>query len=268
MRPLLLTADLHYTPKYQRWLLEHAAEFQGIAIAGDLCDLFLANEVISDEVLVRRGRTRETSSPVSLRLQRLRLEEWMAQVAGISPLIVSTGNHDCGLWQSKSPGLHGDLTICETENFVLASCPWMAGGANRIEALLSATAEVVADAEKLARKTGKPLFLLHHEPPSRDTLNGKHISDLLRQFRPPLLGCGHLHQHPYLSGWFSKVHQTHCFNAGNSEAITGDEFSAPNHCLIFPPDDQGESLVEWHHLSMNDKGNFTWETASTTVSTK
>jgi Icc-related predicted phosphoesterase len=267
MRPLLLTSDLHFTPKYFRWLAEQADEFQAVAIAGDLCDFFLAGEAITDELLIERGRTRETSERISVSDQWQRVEGWLAEIGAKTTVCVSSGNHDCGVWRPKIGGVHGDLTVCETESFVIASAPWASGEQPRVDAIFSATEDVLAEASKRSHKTRKPLFILHHEPPSRETLNGKHIVEILKKHRPAFLGCGHLHHDPYLHGWFTREGSTCCFNAGNHEAITGDEFSAPNHILVFPPDAGGESRAEWHHLTLDGTGAFAWEISGTTVKT-
>ena len=267
MRPLLLTSDLHFTPKYFRWLAEHGGEYQVIAIAGDLCDFFLAEEALSDELLIERGRTRKTSERISIPAQWARVEEWLAEIGETTAVIFCSGNHDCGIWRLKSsPAVHGDLTICETESFILASVPWADGDQTRIDGIFSAMKPVLTEAQKRSLRTRKPLFVLNHEPPSRETLNGKHIVDLLRQFHPSFLGCGHLHHQPYLHGWFAREGVANIFNPGNHEALPGDEFSAPNHILIFPPNDEGENLAEWHHLTLDESGSFAWERSSTFVS--
>jgi Icc-related predicted phosphoesterase len=266
MRPLLLTSDLHFTPKYFHWLAEHAAEHQGIAIAGDLCDFFLAEEALSDELLIKRGRTRETSERISIPAQWARVEGWLAEIGEKTPVIFCSGNHDCGIWRPKSgPAVHGDLTICETGSFILVSVPWADGDQTRVDAIFFAAEDVLTEAQKRSLRTRKPLFVLNHEPPSHETLNGKHIVDLLRRFRPSFLGSGHLHHQPYLHGWFAREGITNIFNPGNHEALPGDEFSAPNHICIFPPSGEGESLAEWHHLTLNEAGAFAWETSSTSV---
>jgi predicted phosphodiesterase len=267
MKPLLLTSDLHFIPKYFRWLEEHAGEYQAIVIAGDLCEVMIATEVITDEVLIERGRARDISAPISIRLQRQKVESWLAQIGVKVPVVVSSGNHDCGVWRpALSQGVQGDFSVCETESFILATIPWLDNDVNRLHAPFSATEDNLKSAQALARKTHKPLFFVGHEIATFETLNGKHALGLLKQFHPAFFGCGHRHQVPYFSGWCSREEGTACFNAGNHEAITGDEFSAPNHILIFPPDAQGEARVEWHHLVLDDKKNFAWEIATTSVS--
>ena len=268
MRPLLLTSDLHFTPKYFRWLAEHAGEFQAVAIAGDLCDFFLAEEAITDELLIERGRTRATSERISISDQWKKVEGWLAGIGAKCSVCLTSGNHDCGVWRPKIRGVHGDLTVCETESFVIASVPWASGEQTRVDAIFSAADDVLAEARKRSHKSRKPLFVLHHEPPSRETLNGRHIVEVLKKYRPACLGCGHLHHDPYLRGWVTRKGITCCFNAGNHEAITGDEFAAPNHILVFPPDAEGESRAEWHHLTLDGTGAFAWEISCANVKTE
>ena len=267
MPPLLLTADLHFTPKYFEWLAAHALEFQCIAIAGDLCDMFLdSNAPLSDELIAERGRTRETSSNVSVADQRNRIEEWLGRIARTTPVVFCSGNHDAGVWRPKNPGVSGDLSIFESADFILVTCPWLAPVSGEIAQVALYILQVLKTAHALSLSSKKPLLIINHVPPSSADGNAIRISHAIRQFKPAIVGCGHEHQSPYFAGPLVYSFKVPILNPGNPEVDAGEQFPAPNHFLLFPQDSRNNCRVDWNHLAMAPDGVFAWHTTTDAVS--
>ena len=55
-RKLLLTGDIHFERKYWDWLEKNAEHYQGIAIAGDLCDGLLTEKEPERKALEAREK--------------------------------------------------------------------------------------------------------------------------------------------------------------------------------------------------------------------
>ena len=70
---ILLTADLHYREHWFRWLLDRAADYDLICIAGDLLDMFYREPRI---------------------VQAREAGRWMRELAKVTRVAICSGNHD------------------------------------------------------------------------------------------------------------------------------------------------------------------------------
>ena len=70
---ILITADLHYQEHWFRWLLDRAADYDLICIAGDLLDMF------SREPRIAQARE---------------VGRWIRELVKVTRVAICSGNHD------------------------------------------------------------------------------------------------------------------------------------------------------------------------------
>ena len=73
MKPILVTADLHYRKAWFEWLIQEAFQFDAVLIAGDLLDMFLAESRI---------------------VQAREVQSWLRRLSEGTKVAICSGNHD------------------------------------------------------------------------------------------------------------------------------------------------------------------------------
>lgn len=210
----LLVADLHYSlPKFD-WLLQIAADYDLVIFAGDALDV---------------------GSIVDFRAQTLVVRKYLERIAGITPIIVCSGNHDLdsrsesgekvARWindlQTLGIASDGDSIVLGDTLFTI--CPWWDGPVVR-EKL---AAQLEADC---ARRSGLRWVWVHHAPPSDSptswsgsrSLGDTDLEQWIARYSPDLVIAGHIHQSPFVKdgSWIDRLGTTWVFN-------TGFQFGAP-----------------------------------------
>lgn len=204
----LVVADLHYSLPQFDWLVDVAPLFDLVVLAGDALDI---------------------GSIVDFRAQSVVVQKYLARVAGITRIIVCSGNHDLdernpegekvARWVEEARELgvaiDGDtLTIGDT---LFTVCPWWDGPLVR-----EGIARQLAEAVK--QRQGRWIWA-HHAPPANSPtswggsrhLGDKELVDWIGEHKPDIVLSGHVHQSPFIrdGSWYDKVGETWVFNAGH-----------------------------------------------------
>ena len=204
---MLFVADLHYTLKQFDWLAANAGGFDVVVIGGDLLDL---------------------GSALTIDVQIVVVEKYLARLSQRTKVLVSSGNHDgdarsaadesiCRwLHDAKAEQLFVDGDTVETGGALITICPWWDGPESRtqLEKLL---------AQDAARPKSKWIWI-HHAPPEGSPVSwaGKKFGgdeflvQWIQQYQPDLVLCGHIHNAPFLAkgSWIDRLGRTWVFNPG------------------------------------------------------
>lgn len=204
----LLVADLHYSlPKFD-WLLQIAGGYDLVVLAGDALDV---------------------GSIVDFRAQTLVVRKYLERIAGITRLIVCSGNHDLdsrsesgekvARWidDLRSAGIACDGDSVVLDDTLFTVCPWWDGPVARA----SLVAQLEADS---ARRSGLRWVWVHHAPPRESptswsgsrTLGDTDLEQWIERYRPDIVIAGHIHQSPFVKegSWVDRIGATWVFNMG------------------------------------------------------
>lgn len=204
---LLLAADLHYSLPQLDWIVEAAARFDVVVLAGDHLDI---------------------SSAVPLDAQSTVIARYVELLRARTKLVVSSGNHDLtgpdangeqsALWVPalRADGVLVDGDTAEVGDALVTVCPWWDGDAGR--------AAVEAQFERDAARARRPWVWVYHWPPidSPTSWTGRRFygdPDLrgwIERFGPDVVLTGHVHESPFkdAGGWADRIGDTWVFNAG------------------------------------------------------
>lgn len=204
---ILLVSDLHYTLRQFDWIVESAADFDLVVLAGDHLDI---------------------SSSVSLDAQIVVVLRYFGLIQKSTRIAVSSGNHDltgpdengerAALWlaEARRAGIStdgGSMLVGET---LVTICPWWDGPAGR--ALVEA--QLAFDA---ARRPNKWVWIYHWPPIGSPTCwtGRRHYGDeelagWINDHQPDFVLTGHVHDPPFKpdGSWVDRIGATWVFNAG------------------------------------------------------
>ena len=204
---ILLVSDLHYTLRQFDWIVEAAPDFDLVVLAGDQLDV---------------------SSSVECDAQIVVVLKYLELIAGVCPVIVSSGNHDlsgpdangerAALWldEARSLGVHTDGDALAVDDTLITICPWWDGPVGRA----AVAAQLATDA---ARRPERWVWIYHWPPVASPTswTGTRHYGDAdlagwIDQFQPDLVLAGHVHQPPFQrdGSWFDRIGRTWVFNPG------------------------------------------------------
>lgn len=225
---LLVASDLHYALPQLDWILDHADDFDGVVLVGDLLDL---------------------ASAVPLETQIVVLRTYLRQLAEQTTAIVCSGNHDLTArnghgeksapWieQSGDDGVTVDWGRLDRDDLRITVCPWWDGPATR------------ADVDRQLRDDAedRPACWIwaYHYPPDEEPVSwvgSRHIGDAdlrdwIDELEPDLVLTGHIHDSPFLDGgsWLARRGRTWVVNAGAQRG------PVPAHAVI----DTREGTAQW-----------------------
>ena len=224
---LLLVADLHYSLPQFDWVLETAADFDVVVMAGDHLDI---------------------ASIVDGRAQSVVVRKYFNRLRAKTRLLICSGNHDLDsrneagekiakwLGKSQSEGILSDgesIIIGET---LFTACPWWDGPTVRDG--------IATQLAKAAANRAKQWIWLHHAPPDKSPTSwggaryfgDVELKDWIEQYQPDMVLSGHVHQSPFVSegSWVDRLGTTWVFNAGQHPG------APPAHIII--DTDIGEAL--------------------------
>ena len=204
---ILFVADLHYSLRQFDWIITCAPHFDAVMIGGDLLDL---------------------GASLDLETQVVVVEKYLNRIARITPLLVSSGNHDgdgrnsakesvCRWLQDvRSENLHVDGDCVTLGDALVTICPWWDGARTREEVELQL-------ARDSSREAGKRVWI-HHAPPDgspvswtgRLSAGDKELAKWIDRFNPDLVLSGHIHNAPFYAdgAWVDRLGSTWVFNAG------------------------------------------------------
>jgi len=224
---LLAVADLHYSLPQFDWVLEVAADFDVVVLAGDLLEL---------------------ASIVDRRAQAVVVRKYFERLRAVTRLLICSGNHDLDAphesgekvakWLAASPddGIVTDGESIELDGVLITVCPWGDGPITR-----AGIAVQLAEAAKAERRLW---IWIHHAPPDKSPTSwggARHFGDAelvqwIMQYKPDIVLSGHVHQSPFVKdgSWVDRIGNTWVFNAGQ-------QFGAPPTHIIIDTD-EGEAL--------------------------
>jgi Icc-related predicted phosphoesterase len=225
---LLLVSDLHYTLPHFDWVLDQAADFDAVVLAGDHLDLGSAVPMESQIVVVRT---------------------YVQKLAEQTSVLVCSGNHDLtgrnahgeksAPWieQASSADATVDWGTFDHDDVRVTVCPWWDGPSTRIDV----DRQLARDAENRPR-----LWMwIYHYPPDEAAVSwtGKgHIGDTelnswIDRHHPDLVLTGHIHDSPFREGgsWSARLGATWVLNAGRMPG------PIPAHVIV----DSTEGTAQW-----------------------
>jgi len=224
---LLAVADLHYSLPQFDWVLEIAADFDVVVLAGDLLEL---------------------ASIVDRRAQAVVVRKYFERLRAVTRLLICSGNHDLDAphesgekvakWLAASPddGIITDGESIELDGVLITVCPWWDGPITR-----AGIAVQLAEAAKAERRLW---IWIHHAPPDKSPTSwggARHFGDAelvqwIMRYKPDIVLSGHVHQSPFVKdgSWVDRIGNTWVFNAGQ-------QFGAPPTHIIIDTD-EGEAL--------------------------
>lgn len=203
----LLVSDLHYTLKQFDWVLNEAADFDVVVIAGDHLDI---------------------SSRVEVRAQITVIQTYLRQIGSRTQLIVCSGNHDLDarntagekyarwILRARQFGIPTDSDSLVVDGTLFTICPWWDGPRS--------CAEVGLLLERDSRKAKKNWIWVYHAPPDASPTSWggkKHFGDSqlvawMKRFKPNMILSGHIHHSPFKAdgSWVDCMGETWVFNSG------------------------------------------------------
>ena len=203
----LIVADLHYSLPQFDWVVNEAARFDLVVIAGDHLDLSSLVDGLAQSVVVQKY------------IELLREK---------TQVVLCSGNHDLdsrdefgektARWVSRCrhERVSSDGDSLLIDGMLLTVCPWWDGplARERVATQLAAAA---------ARRSGRWIWVYHAPPDksptswtgARDSGDAA-LSGWIAQYRPDIALCGHIHQSPFVKGgsWVDRIGDTLVFNTG------------------------------------------------------
>jgi Icc-related predicted phosphoesterase len=204
---ILLVSDLHYSLRQLDWVVETAADFDLVVMAGDQLDI---------------------SSSVALDAQIAVVLNYVALLQSNGRVAVSSGNHDltgpdahgeqAALWleDARSAGASTDGDSLLVGDTLITVCPWWDGpiGRDAVAALLAGDA---------ARRPAKWVWVYHWPPlgsptcwTGRTFYGDAELGGWIDEHRPDVVLTGHVHDPPFkpAGGWADRIGETWVFNSG------------------------------------------------------
>jgi len=225
---ILITADLHYSEHWFRWLLDQAKDYDLICIAGDLLDMFDSE--------ARIVQAREVS-------------RWLRELAKVTWVALCSGNHDNAGRQvspygvpvyewlvalGRVPKIISDGMTQVVNDLIMTTVPYHCSSEQK---------SVLMDRGAIIRgQRREPWLVLHHIPPiayPKSTKEEAEAAELLQFYRPDYFVAGHSHRLPYspCGGWAQTID-------GVKVLVSGQLLSAPFPNRIILNSESGEAHWE------------------------
>ena len=205
---VLLVSDLHYGLPQLDWVVDAAARFDLVVVAGDCLNI---------------------ASAVPLDAQSTVISRYLSLLDEATTLVVSSGNHDLtgpdangeqsALWLAgaRAAGITTDGGSLQLGDTLVTACPWWDGPLGR-EALV---AQLADDA---ARRPARWMWVYHWPPlgsptcwTGRKSYGDTELGGWIDEFAPDLVLAGHVHESPFTDGgsWIDRIGSTWVLNAGH-----------------------------------------------------
>lgn len=203
---LLLVSDLHYTLRQFDWLTSRAADYEAIVLAGDLLSV---------------------AAPVAPEAQIIAMRATLRRLAGLTKVIVCSGNHDLNarnsagektadwLAELADAGVVSDGQSVRLDSMLVTVLPWWDGPVARAQSEQFLSGIDRADASHW-------VWVYHSPPQSLLSWTGSRhfgdptVAEWIAKWSPDVVLCGHIHQAPFApdGSWVDRIGRTWVFNPG------------------------------------------------------
>jgi len=225
----LVSSDLHYGLPQFDWIIEQASDFDAVVLGGDHLDVL---------------------GHVDVNAQITMVSAVLARLAGITTLVINSGNHDlthrrdhgekAAIWlDDLDPLVVTDGASTVVGNDLVTACAWWEGPATRAEL----NEQLVDTATR--RSAHDRWIWAYHSPPdaSPTSWSGtRHFGDdvlneLIEQHSPDIVLCGHVHESPFRpdGSWHDRIGDTLVINGGRQRG------PIPAHVIL----DTGSGDASW-----------------------
>jgi len=213
----LVVSDMHYNLKQYDWVLNQAAAYDVVVLAGDHLDI---------------------SSQVDLRSQITVIQAYMRRIGTRTRLLVCSGNHDLDarnaagekyarwIQRARQFGVPTDSDCLKVGSTLFTVCPWWDGP--------ESCREIAPLFERDKQVEKERWVWVYHAPPStsptcwdgRKFFGDDQLLAWIEQYQPDIVLSGHIHQSPFKKdgSWVDRMGNTWVFNAGRQ--------SGPQPCHI------------------------------------
>ena len=226
MKPILITADLHYRKKWFEWLIRQASGFEAVFIAGDFLDMFVTEP--------RTAQAREVQS-------------WLRRLSEATKVAICSGNHDSAGKQvtwDRAPVYQWLAELGKVTNIITDGCTRLLDDTiiTTVPYHCSPPQKAIwLDRGASLRKSHleQKWIVLHHVPPPlrpSPTAEEMEALDLVKTYRPDFFISGHIHDLPYQVGntWRKNIGETTIIMPGQLL-----DSPIPNHAILELPSGQG-----------------------------
>jgi len=205
---LLLVSDLHYSLPLFDWVVDVAASFDVVVMAGDHLDL---------------------ASLVDGRAQTTVVKKYFQRIRAKTQLLICSGNHDLDSNNEAGErmakwllGRPNDGILSDGESMVIGDtlftvCPWWDGPVSQ--------AEIGKQLDDAAKKRQVRWIWIYHAPPSDSPVawaGQRYFGDdalrkWIEKYQPDIVMSGHVHEAPYVKdgSWVDRIGNTWVFNTGH-----------------------------------------------------
>lgn len=203
----LLVSDMHYDLKQYDWVLNQAAAYDVVVLAGDHLDI---------------------SSRVDLRSQITVIQAYIRRIGARTRLVVCSGNHDLDarnaagekyarwIQRARQFGVPTDTDSLKVGTTLFTVCPWWDGP--------ESCREIAPLFERDKQVEKERWVWVYHAPPStsptcwdgRKFFGDDQLLAWIEQYQPDIVLSGHIHQSPFKKdgSWVDRMGNTWVFNAG------------------------------------------------------
>jgi Icc-related predicted phosphoesterase len=210
---ILAVSDLHYSLRQFDWVVDAAADFDLVVLAGDHLDI---------------------SSSVELDAQIVVILTYFQLLHTSGRIAVSSGNHDltgadgsgerAALWleEARNHGIATDGDSLQIGDTLITICPWWDGPDGR-----AAVAAQLAD--DAARRPARWVWVYHWPPlgsptcwTGRRDYGDADLGGWIDEHGPDVVLTGHVHEPPFKpdGSWVDRIGETWVFNPGRQIGAT------------------------------------------------
>ena len=204
---ILVVSDFHYALPQFDWLVEAAAAYDLVIVAGDLLD---------------------TNAFVDPGTQIVVVLKYLKRLSDITRVVVCSGNHDLDeigadgekhagwLRAARRMAIGVDGDTLELGDTLITICPWWDGPLTQ--------QAIGRQFEAAAAQRKGPWLWVYHAPPNDTPISWsgqRHFGDAalqgwIERYQPDLVVCGHVHEAPFArnGSWADRIGSTWLFNPG------------------------------------------------------
>jgi Icc-related predicted phosphoesterase len=236
---VLLVSDLHSDHTKLDWVAMNAEQFDVVAVAGDLLNIFVHEDSSAQQKRILRWKGRVLKSGCSLAWCSGNHDFFHGED---SPIIAASPDWMTGADERFVGDGETRLLTSKSGTLAITTSPWPVTGSDVVSD--GRRVPFIEHVERLL-KAGKvlqkdhPWLVLAHEPPVSTVLAVDYFANearftrmLIERWQPDWSHHGHIHESATVPGgkFFERVGETTCFNAGQSLDEEEPHYIALNVC--------------------------------------